>query len=88
MFANMSSVFLVLLFVPIILFALEIIAYKINKVAALIIPLFIVFSSILFSFYALITAAIMYGIFFIMNYVEKQNKERKAEMEKMNIKDL
>lgn len=73
---------------PALLFVFQFYLCKKNSSFALVLPIIVACFFILFGFYALIIAAIMYGIYFVMKYVEKEKCSKQNELERMNIQDL
>ncbi len=61
---------------------------KRNSKIAIILPIIIACFFVILGFYAVIIAAIMYGIYFVVQYVEKDKQSKLSEIEKMNIEDL
>lgn len=81
-FIALTGIFL--LTFPILLFILEFFLCKNNSKMAKILPIIVACSFLIFGFYSLIIAGIMYGIYFIM----KRKQDKITELDKMNIQDL
>ncbi len=77
-----------ILIISIILFAAEFYLCKKKSKAALILPIVIACFFILIGVYALIVAAIMFGIYFIMKHIDAELQKKQSELAKMTIQDL
>lgn len=77
-----------LIIVPIILFIVEFFLCKKQSKFATILPIITACGFILTGFHAIITAGIMFGIFFVMKYLDKEKQSKQSELQKMNIQDL
>lgn len=86
--ANMSNILIFIIGVPIISFGLEFFFCRINSKVAVILPIVMACFFVVLGFYALIIAAIMFGIYFVMRYLKKEKQVKLSEIEKMNIEDL
>lgn len=76
------------LFISVLLFALQFLLCKRTSKGAIILPLIVACFFIILGLYALFIAAIMFGIYFVMRYIEKEKERKLSEIEKMNIQDL
>lgn len=77
----------VFMIVPLILFYIEYRLAKIHSRMAIILPVVILCFSVIVPFVA-ITSIIMFVIYFVEKYLEKEKREKLSEIEKMNIQDL
>lgn len=86
-----SRVIIMMIFIismPILLFVTEFYLCKKESKFALILPIIVATFFVFFGFYPLIISGIMFGIYFVMKHIEKENKSKQCEIEKMNIQDL
>ena len=67
------------------LFALQFLLCKRNYKGAIVLPIIVACFFIILGLYAIIMAAIMFGIYFVMRYIEKEKQSKLSEIEKMNI---
>ncbi len=84
---NATIAIAALLIVPLILFYIEYRLAKIQSKTAIILPVVILCFSVIAPFIA-ITSIIMFVIYFVVRYLEKEKREKLSEIDKMNIQDL
>ncbi|MDF2948067.1 MAG: hypothetical protein K0R07_77 [Sedimentibacter sp.] len=73
--------------VPFILFFIEYRLAKIQSRMAIILPVVILCFAVIVPMVA-ITSIIMFVIYYVVKYLEKEKQEKLTELEKMNIQDL
>lgn len=85
-----STVFFLIIFctVPLLLLLLQYMLCKRKSKMALFLPLIVASFFIIFGLSALILSAIMFGIYFVMRYLEKEKQATLSELEKMDIEDF
>ena len=78
---------LVLIGIPLILFYIEYrLAIKGSKLA-IILPTIVLCFAVIMPIVA-ITSIVMFVIYFVVKYLEKEKKDKMSEIDKMNIQDL
>ncbi|MFI3202088.1 MAG: hypothetical protein R3Y54_11325 [Eubacteriales bacterium] len=84
------SIFVISLFtlVPIMLFLAELYLCKKKSQVARILPIIVACFIILVGPYAIIISAVMFGIYFTTNHIEKKKQEQQSALDKMSIQDL
>lgn len=83
-----TSILFFLAGIPIALFVIEaLLAIKKSKIA-IILPVVVACFSVILGFYALMIAALMLAIYFLIKFIDKEKQARLSEIKKMNIQDL
>lgn len=84
---NVLIALIVLMIIPLILFLMEYRLAKSQSRMAVILPVVVLWFSVII-LYAAIISAIMFVIYFVVKYLEKEKQKKLSELEKMNIHDL
>lgn len=83
-----TSILFFLAGIPIALFVIEaLLSIKKSKIA-IILPVVVACFSVILGFYALMIAALMLAIYFLIKFIDKEKQARLSEIQKMNIQDL
>ncbi|WMJ76075.1 MULTISPECIES: hypothetical protein [unclassified Sedimentibacter] len=84
---KMLFALIVLLIIPFTLFYVEYRLAKAQSKLAVILPVVVLCFSVIMPIVAL-TGIIMFVIYFVVKYLEKEKKNKLSEIDKMNIQDL
>lgn len=84
----LSNALWFLILLPLLFFGAEIFLCIRFPKFALIPPIAAATLFFILGFYALILAAILVGIYFVIRHIRKEKQARLSEMERMNIQDL
>lgn len=84
----LSNVLWFLIILPLLFFGVEVFLCIRFPRFALIPPIAAAALFFVLGFYALILAAILVGIYFVIRHLRKERQSRLSEMERMNIQDL
>lgn len=84
---RVTFILFVLIIIPLILFYIEYRLAKEQSKFAIILPVIVLCFAVIIPFVAL-TSIIMFVIYFVVKYLEKEKQEKLSEIEKMNIQDL
>ncbi|PKM49667.1 MAG: hypothetical protein CVV02_15060 [Firmicutes bacterium HGW-Firmicutes-7] len=84
---NVSVALMTLMIIPLVLFFVEYLLAKKQSKLAVILPVVVLCFAVLIPFIA-ITSIIMFVIYFVVKYLDKEKQEKLSEIDKMNIQDL
>lgn len=77
-----------IMLIPIFLFGFEFYLCKKQSNMALILPIIAACFVVLVGIYAICVSSVMFGIYFIVKYINDNKCEKQSELDKMNIQDL
>ncbi len=87
----MSNLIVLLVFIitiPTMLFIIEFLLCKKHSKFAVVLPVIVACFAVLFGFLAIMVSAIMFLIYFVFTFSEKEKIKKLSEIDKMNIEDL
>lgn len=83
-----TNVIFIITIIPIILLIIEVFLAKKDFMGGILLPAAVACTFVSLGFYSLAVAGVMFLIYFVTRYLEKEKYSKLSEIDKMNIKNL